>query len=538
MYSISPQNLTARLKTSKSLSELRKHANEHSSSMDAVHDSTICVNCGRFGTSDETLRSECRDFYLLAAGMWLNRPDGSFGRGARAIANILHAGAKLQIDPQNEVMRKLFQEAMRLASGFEAQHASNAIWAAATVALEDTRVITTLTQACIDRIRDMTAQGASNSLWSIVTLKVSDTRVINALIQACVELVRGMNAQEASNALLAIATLKVSDDRVITVLTQACVERVRDMNPQNAANALWSIAMLKVSDERIIAELTQACVERFKLLNAQDASNSLWSIATLKVSDERMIKALTQACIERVRFFNAQGVSNSLWSIATLKLSDERMTKALTQVCVGRVREMNAQGVSDLLWSAAVLSITDTAIIHPLTSTISDRFMSITQFEQAQQCLQAHYFGLTLTEDAVKHFHAILLSYPEPTSTSNSQLAVSSALTRLGYSPKLEVPIFDGVFTTDIVIEVNNNGGGRERVSIEFDGPSHYLRPVFGSRDYVGPIDGKTHLRNTLLKKSGLFERLITIPFYEWNEVERDFEKEEDYLKSKLSVAH
>jgi hypothetical protein len=47
-------------------------------------------------------------------------------------------------------------------------------------------------------------------------------------------------------------------------------------------------------------------------------------------------------------------------------------------------------------------------------------------------------------------------------------------------------------------------------------------------------LDGKTHLRNALLKKSGLFERLITIPFYEWNEVERDKEKEEEYLKRKL----
>jgi hypothetical protein len=107
--SISPQNLTARLKNSKTLVELRKHANEHSSIMSAVHDSTICVACGRFGSTDERLRNECRVFYLLAAGMWINRPEGSFGREARAIANILHAGAKLRIDSQNEVMRKLFE---------------------------------------------------------------------------------------------------------------------------------------------------------------------------------------------------------------------------------------------------------------------------------------------------------------------------------------------------------------------------------------------------------------------------------------------
>jgi len=187
---ISPQNLTARLKTSKSLSELKLHANEHYAIMSAFHDSVICVACGRFGSIDERLRNECRAFYLLAAGMWLNRPEGSFGREARAIANILHAGAKLRIDSHNEVMSKLFDEAMRLSDGFEAQGATNAIWAAATVGLEDERVINGLAQACVDRVREMNAQGTANALWSIATLKVSDDHVITALSQACVDRVR------------------------------------------------------------------------------------------------------------------------------------------------------------------------------------------------------------------------------------------------------------------------------------------------------------------------------------------------------------
>jgi len=37
------------------------------------------------------------------------------------------------------------------------------------------------------------------------------------------------------------------------------------------------------------------------------------------------------------------------------------------------------------------------------------------------------------------------------------------------------------------------------------------------------------------LKRSGEFETLITIPYYEWNEVEGKKEKEEEYMKRKLS---
>jgi hypothetical protein len=256
MSIISPQNLTARLKNSKTLVELRKHANDHSSIMSAVHDSTICVACGRFGSTDERLRNECRVFYLLAAGMWIKRPESSFGREARAIANILHAGAKLRIDSQNEVMRRLFDEAMRLSDGFEAQEASNAIWAAATVALDDAHVVNALARACVDHVKEMNAQGASNALWSIATLKVSDDHVIATLSQACVDRVREMKAQEASNALWSIATLKVSDDRVITALSQACVDRVRVCNAQDASNALWSIDTVRIQ--------TQKCSKKVK----------------------------------------------------------------------------------------------------------------------------------------------------------------------------------------------------------------------------------------------------------------------------------
>ena len=125
--SISPKLLTSRLKTSKSLSELRNHANEHSSMMSAVHDSTICVSCGRFASStkDDRMIVDCRDLYLIAADMWLKRPQTSFGREARNVSNILHAGAKLKVDPHNDVMTRLFDEALRMCGGFEAQGGSN-----------------------------------------------------------------------------------------------------------------------------------------------------------------------------------------------------------------------------------------------------------------------------------------------------------------------------------------------------------------------------------------------------------------------------
>ncbi len=127
------------------------------------------------------------------------------------------------------------------------------------------------------------------------------------------------------------------------------------------------------------------------------------------------------------------------------------------------------------------------------------------------------------------------------TSITNQQRALlrafSSTLTRLGYSPQLEFPVFNGLVTTDIVIEKPSSDGSGSRlikVSIEFDGPMHYLRPSMGSRDRVGLINAKTRLRNALLKRCGKFDVLITIPYYEWDELEGRKEKEEEYMKRKV----
>ena len=609
LRAITSQNLTARLKTSVSLAELHRHANEYQTMMSAVQDATICVVCGRFGSADERLKKECREFYTLAANMWLSRPLNTFGREARGAANILHAGAKLGLNLNYEIIQKLFDEALRLASGFEPRGAANTLWAAASMGVKDPRIVNGLARACVDRAKDLNTQVASNSIWAIAKMGVCDASVISALAKTCVDQVSDFspqnaanavwaiatlgvtdgaiiaalsggcvkhidtfNVQEATNALWAIATLHISDDYVIRAIAQSCVDRIRIFSPQDAAISMWAVATLGVTDAHITSALAMACVDRVRDFNPQDAANSLWAIATLGFSDIGVIKALVGACYDRIHRFNAQDAGNSLWSVAKLGITDNHIISALVGSCIehmanlkpklvanclwaiailgvnddiktaltraslGHIEKFNPQNASNALWSAAVLNITDTAVTLPLTSIISDQYRSIIRVSDAQQCLQAHYAGLTISDDAVRHFHAITLALRDPANTSIQQISVSSVLTRLGFAPRLEVPIFNGIVKTDIVVVIpSSDGSGRNiKVSIEFDGPWHYLRPAFGSTDRVGQLDGQTRLRNSLLKKCGEFDVLVMIPFFEWDEVKGDSKKEEEYVKRKL----
>jgi hypothetical protein len=306
---------------------------------------------------------------------------------------------------------------------------------------------------------------------------------------------------------------------------------------QDAANSLWAAATLHVSDVFVIDTLVQAFLEHIELCKVQEAVNALWSLATLGVSDADVISAILHGCLDRAHGFQAQQAANALWAVASLGVHEKEVISVLAKACFYRAGDFNQQEASNALWSAAVLNISDTAVTQRLASSVSERYLSITRFDQAQQCLQAHYSGINLPEEVIQHCHVVVQTRTEPYRKSKSHLAVSAALTRLGYSPRLEVPVFNGVVTTDLVIEMpcSDSSGRLIKVSIEFDGPKHYLRPAMGSRDLVGPIDGKTRLRNALLKRSGQFEMLITVPFYEWNEVEGRGEIEEEYLKRKLS---
>jgi hypothetical protein len=100
----------------------------------------------------------------------------------------------------------------------------------------------------VERGKDLNPQEAANSLWAIAKLGVTDQHVISTLSQACVARVRDFNPQNAAISCIsiwAVATLGVTDARVILSLSDACVNLVRDFNPQEAAINIFTNLFLQ-----------------------------------------------------------------------------------------------------------------------------------------------------------------------------------------------------------------------------------------------------------------------------------------------------
>ena len=69
------------------------------------------------------------------------------------------------------------------------------------------------------------------------------------------------------------------------------------------------------------------------------------------------------------------------------------------------------------------------------------------------------------------------------------------------------------------------------KVAVEFDGPTHYL---LGGATGMIQCNGATAFKRRLLRLLGW--EVISIPYFEWNEVRASKETREAYLKTKLAL--
>jgi hypothetical protein len=381
--------------------------------------------------------------------------------------------------------------------------------------------------------------------------------LIPMLITQCIAKVKEFNAQEVSNCLWSIATLELSNKNLVNNLFTACIFHVNDMNPKALTICIWAVATLgdDFVNDHVIQVLLEACTLHLTHFSALQVSMTFWSIAFLGVSDKVFVQKTLSIIEERMNDFSPRQVCLCLFGIASLgiEITDLKFFHSIIKVCLIRCHEFNIQDIASCLWSLSTLDqiYLDEKECRLLCSSlllaINTRYSTIERVMDAKQCLQAHYMGMKMCKEAVVYFHLVLAKNPSSKKSTKSQVAVSSALENIGFLPKLEVPILDGLMSVDIVIDLpsvsdkRNEGSAATvvsstKIAIEFDGPKHFMRKIKNSTDLVGSIDARTRLRNKLIKKSGEFGALLVIPFYEWDEVYKNVGgKQDDFRSENLS---
>ena len=103
---------------------------------------------------------------------------------------------------------------------------------------------------------------------------------------------------------------------------------------------------------------------------------------------------------------------------------------------------------------------------------------------------------------------------------SKLQDDVASSLSSMGLQPQEEVLLKSG-YRIDAVVEVDG-----KQIAVEVDGPSHFI-----GRELTGSTILKHRQVATL---DGML--VVSIPYWEWDELGNDVEKKQQYLQSLLAL--
>jgi hypothetical protein len=262
--------------------------------------------------------------------------------------------------------------------------------------------------------------------------------------------------------------------------------------------------------------------------NPQNLAQSVWAYATTGHAAPTLLDAIAAEAAPRVREFNPQNLANTSWAYATAGHAAPALLDAIAAEAVRRVPEFNAQDLTNTAWAYAVAN-------HPTDGSglFGEQFARSCEEVAAElthkNLSQLHQWALwhagergrsdCLPSDALleRCRAACCSNVGRP---SRMQRDVGVALASLGLQPEEEVVLHEG-YSLDFVVEWCG-----DRVGVEVDGPSHFK--------------GREPNSATLLKRRQLRclgWRLVSVSYWEWDEVVASSQRANEYLESLLEAA-
>ena len=249
-----------------------------------------------------------------------------------------------------------------------------------------------------------------------------------------------------------------------------------------------------------------------------------WAFATTFESHPHLFQKMADVSIARCNEFssNSQAVANLLWAYATIGQNNHNLFSSFAPVVTSIMSECSSQGITNIAWAYAVSNVDVPSLFNvDFISLCLDRESTHTNSGLAQ-LHQWHLWREEIKSSIElppalrrKCHNAFTSSTPE---SSRFQDEVISELTSIGLSPEEEVLTKSG-YRLDAIVEIHG-----KTIGIEVDGPSHFI--------------GRKPTGNTILKHRQVHTLdkipLLSVSYWEWNEVRKDRGMKRNYLRSAL----
>jgi hypothetical protein len=334
--------------------------------------------------------------------------------------------------------------------------------------------------------------------------------------------------QNLSNILWAYATAGESHPQLYKKLGNHIIamKDLGQFKPQELSNLIWAYATAGESHPQLFSKFGDHIVTMRDLgqFKPQELSNLIWAYATTFQSHPLLFQKLAHVATSRSKGFTSQGIANLLWAYAIVRQTELHLFTSFAPAVKSILDKCNSQNIANIAWSYSVANVNDHSIFNTdfvdlcqarANDFTSDGYSQLHQWQLWQEEIKS---GINLPQALrEKCRKAFLLRLPQPSRLQND---VISVLSSIGMSPEEEVLTLSG-YRLDAIVEVNG-----EKVGIEVDGPTHFM-----NQEPTG---------STLLKRRQVNNLdnicIVSVPYWEWNKLERDRAKKQEYLRSKLDA--
>jgi hypothetical protein len=454
----------------------------------------------------------------------------------RSLSNLIYSFGLSECAPMVEggrtIMDILALEAMPKLQHFNSHDLSNMLWSYAKLESSNSLPF----KAAGDKIVGMNdlsefwPQHFSNILWSYATAGKSHPKLFSKIgdhILAMKDL-SAFKPQELSNLIWAFATAGESHPKLFSKIGDHIVA-MKDLSsflPQHFSNILWSCATAGESHPKLFSKFGDHIIAMKDLSGSkpQELSNLLWAYATAGESHPLLFQKLVNVAILRCNEFNPQDIANLLWAYATVGIIDKHLFTSFAPAVKLVLRQCNSQNVANVAWAYAVANVNEpllfnTDFVAALQAKVNDfSLKDLSQLHQWQLWQDEIKSGINLPPALCEKCRQAFISrLPQPSRFQND---VISELSSIGMLPKEEVLTLSG-YRLDALVEVKGM-----KVGIEVDGPTHFV-----NQEPTGSTLLKRRQVNNL---DGI--RIVSVPYWEWDELGKGHAKKQDYLRSKLDV--
>jgi len=450
----------------------------------------------------------------------------------QALSNILWAYATLD-EQHPELFKKVADHIVELnnLNDFWPQALKDLVWAYATAKKSHPEIFKKIADHIVQlpSLDKFESQHLSITVWALATAEERHPQLFKKVADHIITLdLDRFDPQHLSNIVWAFATAKEQHPKLYKKIADHItgLDNLDKYKPEAISIILWSFATAGESHPQLFKKMADHIVQLPNLneFNEQNLSNTVWAFATAEESNPQLFNKLADEAIKRQHEFNPQDISNFLWSFATNGQVDEHLFSSLISSVKENLDKYNKQELSNIAWAYSVSNVDAPSIFNNkfITACLrkEDEFEleALLQFYQWQLWQEEIKSNISLPSPFQKRCHQAFIS--QEISPSTFQDDVVSILSSIGIQPQEEVLLKSG-YRIDAVVEVN----GRQ-IAVEVDGPSHFI-----GRDPIG----KTILKHRQVAAlDGM--KVVSIPYWEWDKLEKDSNKKEEYLRGLLEL--